>query len=185
MLGVGSIWVGGAVAEAPMGIIGDVTVQNDATHPVPVTIQGQNGNEQEPVPVRDVDHPARAHFQRFCTLGIQNGEDSGSCQFSQVPLGNRLVVEFISGRIAGPTNQSYLIDVSEIRPTGFAQRHYLTHNLQRQNVDGRDWYVVSQLVRVYLDEEESLSIRVSRDPDITSEVTGTFFLTGYLISVEE
>jgi len=57
MLGVGLIWTGGAFAEAPMGIIGDVTVQNDDTNPVPVEIT--NG-ESDPVAVK-LSESANSH----------------------------------------------------------------------------------------------------------------------------
>jgi len=45
-IGVGFIWVGSVSADAPPGILGDVTTRNDASNPVPVSIR-------DPVPVED------------------------------------------------------------------------------------------------------------------------------------
>jgi len=50
ILGGGTIWMGSAFADPPLGIAGDVTVQNDATNPVPVTIQ--NSPTTQPVIIR-------------------------------------------------------------------------------------------------------------------------------------
>jgi hypothetical protein len=45
-IGVGFIFVVGASAKAPLGILGDVTVQNDASNPVPVTIESTVSTKQ-------------------------------------------------------------------------------------------------------------------------------------------
>jgi hypothetical protein len=45
-IGVGFIFVVGASAGKPAGILGDVTVQNDASNPVPVTIESTVSTKQ-------------------------------------------------------------------------------------------------------------------------------------------
>jgi len=44
-LGILFLWAGWTLAEPPLGIQGEVTVTNDDTDPVPVTIQGGAARE--------------------------------------------------------------------------------------------------------------------------------------------
>ena len=93
MVSVGFVWVGSVSAEPPLGILGDVTVQNDSTNPVPVIIQN-------PVPVQNQELVEYSCFEQ-----MSDNQDSVVCNFGEmVPLGKIFVLEFFYGRANNQSN---------------------------------------------------------------------------------
>ena len=190
-----------ALLFAPAAVIGNPPgppggLEVNVVNPVPLPVTGDVnatvtgdvnvGNTPEgPLYVRDVDHPARASVIDGCTIFIANGEETDSCSFNEVELGKRLVVEFISGLVLAPTGRTTHSETLISTTSGFFSNHSLIQTLQRTNVSGADWYVVSQPFRIYIDEENRLSVRVVRNPDTAGEVHGDFWITGHLVDVEE
>jgi hypothetical protein len=87
------IWSAGAFAATPLGIQGDVTVQNDTSNPVPVTIES-------PVSVQ-----ARELVEYSCLEQMSDGQDSAVCDFGEmVPEGSIFVMEFFYGRANQQSN---------------------------------------------------------------------------------
>ncbi|MGD2063795.1 MAG: hypothetical protein PVF51_09485 [Nitrospirota bacterium] len=175
--------------QAPPGGL-DVNVVNPPDNPVPVEVQGVpavdvSNTPETPLHVRDVDRQARIPVLDGCDLFIEDGETSDACSFDEVEVGKRLVVEFISGWIGYPVGQTGEAHTLLSRPSGFFTNHYLLQTLQRTNVVGDDKYVISQPFRIDVPEEGRLSVRVIRSPDDTGEVSGSFWITGYLVDVDE
>ena len=186
---VGSASVIGGPAGPPGGL--DVNVVNPVPLPVTgdvnATVTGDvnvGNTPEDPLYVRDVDHPARASVIEGCSFFIDNGEETDVCRFVDVELGKRLVVEFISGVVWIPTGRTALAETLISSSSGFFSNHYLIQALQRTNVTGNDHYVVSQPFRIYIDEEKHLSVRVLRNPDDAGTVSGEFWITGHLVDVE-
>ena len=87
--------MGSVSAEPPLGILGDVTVQNDSTHPVPVIIQN-------PVSVQNQEL-----VEYECTQQMSDTEDSVVCNFGEmVPMGKIFVLEFFYGRANNQFNST-------------------------------------------------------------------------------
>lgn len=175
--------------EAPPGGLA-VNVVNPPTSPVPVDVQGVpevdvSNTADNPLHVRDVDRRARTSVLDGCSIFIDAGDTSDTCSFDEVEPGKRLVVEFISGWMGYPVGQTGEVHTLVFRPRGFFQNHYLLQTLQRANVFGDDKYVVSQPFRIDIDPEHRLAVRVVRSPDDTGTVSGDFWITGYLVDVEE
>jgi hypothetical protein len=59
-----------------------------------------------PLPVRDVDNPARQPFQEHRTIYIADGTYSNSVDFTMVPANKREVIEFVSVLGLMPPGQS-------------------------------------------------------------------------------
>src|SRR5438445_1232922 len=106
-----------------------------------------------PVPVRDVDNPARQPFQAQVVGGFADGASTtGDITIATVPAGKRLVIEHVS--VFGMMEQLQ-------RLVGGTLFHELGHNLghdhlpisaQGSNAAGTlDYFVASQLVRFYAD----------------------------------
>lgn len=160
----------------------------------PMTVQAPPGGidvnvvnpPDSPVPVRDVDRQARIPVVDACTAIIDDGDTSAACLFQDVEVGKRLVVEFISGRILYPNGQTAQVTTLIDRiGGGFSQNHFLLQTLQRVNIDGNDWYVVSQPFRIYVQGGARLGVDIARFPYDTGSVTGRFRITGYLVDVDE
>jgi hypothetical protein len=162
--------------QAPPGGI-DVNVVN------PPAVDVSNAPET-PLHVRDVDRRARLPYSHGCGIFIEDGDTSDTCAFQpDVPAGQRLVVEFISGWIEYPVGKTGQVHTLLVRG-GFNTTHFLLQTLQRTNVFSSDHYVVSQPLRIDVPEEGHLSVRIIRSPDDTGTVDGDFWVTGYLVDVE-
>ena len=75
----------------------DVKVINSPSEPVPVTGTVSVSNlGANPLPVRDVDNPARNPFQAQVLCTIQAGTSGKRCTITTVPQGKRLVIELVT-----------------------------------------------------------------------------------------
>jgi hypothetical protein len=179
-----------APPENPPPIEIDAFVVNDTENPVPVDIVGTpeidvTNTPDMPLYVQDVDRRTRTPVLDGCSIFIEDGNTSDSCSFDEVEPGKRLVVEFISGQIRYPVGQTGEVHTILSAPNSFFQNHFLLQTLQRINNFGADMYVVSQTFRIDVDELNQLGVRVIRSPDDTGGVDGSFWITGYLVNVEE
>jgi hypothetical protein len=193
IIAIAALVGGPAVAQmpvqAPPGGL-DVNVVNPVDSPVPVEVQGVpevdvSNTPETPLHVRDVDRQARIPVLDGCDLFIEDGETADTCSFDEVEAGKRLVVEFISGWVGYPVGHTGEAHTILSRSGGFFTNHYLLQTLQRTNVFGDDKYVISQPFRIDVPAEGRLNVRVIRSPDNTGTVDGTFWITGYLIDVDE
>ena len=137
-----------------------------------------------PLPVSDVDNPARRPFtfsQNKFWVGLSQ---SISVFTPVVPAGMRLVVEQVSVQALLPpsTSQKLLAHVetfSAPTSTGF----YLI-GTDAQSAGFRDQFVASALMKGYADSGSSVSVEVIRnDPSGRDGDSAEVELSGYLVSV--
>lgn len=177
-----------AVQGPPGGI--NVNVVNPPDSPVPVEVQGVpevdvSNTPETPLHVLDVDRRAQIPYIHGCSITLEDGDRSGFCSFQDVDAGKRLVVEFMSGEIRYPAGHTGQVRVVVGRPSGFFTSHYLAPTIERANINGDDYYVVSQPLRIYIQPEGYPGILFSRAPDDNGTAQGDFWITGYMVDVDE
>ena len=115
-----------------------------------------------PVPVRDVDNPARQPFHAHVTGGFADGASTtGGTLIPTVPAGKLLVIEHVSvfGRML-PFEKMVRFT---IRYATFS--HSVVCTPQGSNADGsRDYFVASELVRFY-DDNDGLPVTWEAERD--------------------
>jgi hypothetical protein len=131
-----------------------------------------------PVPVRDPDNPARQPLQQ--SLDSSNPNRTSF----QVPLGKRLVIEYVSAVSSMPAGQKLLLvtlqtDVSvNQNPTGIL--HFFTPTLTGRDTTGRDIFVVSQQTRLYAEPGSTVVLGVTA----TAGAPVVVSVVGHLVDVE-
>lgn len=112
-------------ASAPSGILGDVTVTNQPSNPVPVTLEGTGTvsgsveitntpdvNVVNTPSVKNSDDPARHPYQNSFSLQINAGASKTNQSFDpNIPAGMRLAVDHVNVLGELPVGQ-HLIGVS-------------------------------------------------------------------------
>jgi hypothetical protein len=131
-----------------------------------------------PVPVRDRDNPARQPFQE--RLDSSNPNDTSF----QVPLGKRLVIEYVSAASQMPAGQKLLLvklqtDVN-VNQTPIGILHFFTPTLTGRDAIGRDIFVVSQLTRLYAEPGSTVTLEVTA----TAGAPVVVSVVGHLVDVE-
>src|SRR5213083_3739953 len=105
-----------------------------------------------PVPVRDVDNPARQPFEAQGMGGFADGASTtGDITIATVPAGKRLVIEYVSMVGAMPLGERILL--AGTKDDGTVDDPVVTVPTESgTNADGTlDYFIASQLVRVYMD----------------------------------
>ncbi len=197
-----SYGVSGGAASGPEK---PVVVVNTAAEPVPVTgtiaggtVQAQQGGtwnvgitgtptflvgnaSSEPLPTRDMDHPARQPFQRFLVDEIDDGELNAGDRISfAVPADKRLVIEYVSFIGVMPTGQKLRVrfDVQ----SGGGANHHLTVSNEGTFQGGTEDHKASQQMRAYAGPGTTVYIRVARN---IASGRGSFnvSVSGYLVDL--
>jgi len=139
-----------------------------------------------PVPLRDVDNPARQPFQAEAVGGIADGASTtGDITLTTVPVGKRLVIEHVSvlGKMLAP-QRLVLGGMGSGQPGG--KVHWLDIKVQGSNADATlDYFVASQLVRFYQDPGP---VRCLAERDSTAganPASVTFTISGYFVDCPE
>jgi len=174
LIGLGSNAIGGNTAanqtqnvnvvNSPM-----VTAQQSGTWNVGINgtptvgIDGANNTVKidggVPVPVRDVDNPARQPFQANFQIFLADGNFYGFQDIS-IPANKRLVIEFFSATADVAQGDFPEIDVRTV--TGnVISGHFITSSRQG-TINNFDQYVVGQTVRLYADPGTQVKIDFSR-----------------------
>lgn len=101
-------------------------------------------------------------------MSFPDGEHIARCSFETVPAGKALVVEFISGNFSTPEGQPLIVTTLYNNSTQHSLfvRHQTT-------AERTEFYVVTQPIRIYVDEGDSVGIRAVRVED-TGVASGTF-----------
>jgi hypothetical protein len=135
-----------------------------------------------PMPLRDVDNPARQPFQAEAVGGFADGASTtGDITLTTVPVGKRLVIEHVSvlGKMLAP-QRLVLGGIGSGQPGG--KVHWLEIKVQGSNADGTlDYFVASQLVRFYQDPGP---VRCLAERDSTAganPASVTFTISGYFV----
>jgi len=142
-----------------------------------------------PVPVRDVDNPAKQPFQAEVVGGFADGASStGDITIATVPAGKRLVIEHVSAFGTMLPTQKVINGGSDVIwadpfSTLIVQYHW---DSQGSNADGsRDYFVASQLVRFYANPGP-IQCFAERDSTAGANPNSvTFTISGYLVDCPE
>ena len=186
------------VVNTPLPVQGTVTANiGNAAVPVTGTVAVSTlppislGNtETTPMFVRDVDNPARRPVLGSCDMvnapggGFQScniGFYSPSGNFTTVPTGSRLVIEYVSGELDLPTGA--IPDEFNVRTSlGNAYTGISFDPRFVGSIAATDLWKVSQQTRMYEDPGSTVVLEVST----TAPASSTFFagvtVTGYLVN---
>ena len=204
MILVGSLALSGSPASQAAPPDKDVVVVNTSAHPVPVQVQGtpnvnianmpavgidasrntvQVGNTtSSPVLVRDVDNPARQPFQAIVSATLNPSVAAFVQNVAIVPVGKRLVIEFVSAIADVPADQKVVISV--FNQDKFASRG-VSHSFPvtpQGTFSGIDRLVASESARMYAEPEDSVNFVVSRN-SAAGTANCFFSISGYLVDV--
>lgn len=155
------MWNVGLASGSNVGIAGTPTVnaQQNGTWNVGINgtptvgIDAANNTVKidtaSPVPVRDVDNPARQPFDGFINVSIPDGFDFGFAEldYRAVPDGKRLVIEHVSALTSLPGGQKVIDIQLDTFRHGFA---WLGADF-KVTTEGFDRFITSQPVRLYAD----------------------------------
>ena len=139
----------------PLGIQGEVTVENDVTNPVPVTITDQV--------------PALAPFSTGTTGNFSAGSNFLSRSFDTLPpAGTTFVIEYVSIKIDGntedPADQSYRVDLRLLIGGYRSPRHIGIPELAPSTPSGAGSQIRSlgKVVKLYADPDSTMQCEAVR-----------------------
>ncbi len=152
-----------------------VNVVNRATSPALVKVLNTAAT---PVLVRDVDNAARHAFQAQVSVSLSATTPRAQATITTVPAGKRLVIEYVSALVIGPTGQRYQasIGVTQGSTTG---AYYVPLSLQG-TFDSDDQLVAGQPTRLYSDAGSQVVVELVRSAT-AGTAFGTFTVSGYLV----
>jgi hypothetical protein len=128
----------------------------------------------EPVWVRDVDNPVRNAFQAEVDVGIDPGHSRGFANID-VPAGERLVIEYISGRASSAELEATQVNLSittDVEGSAGFYQYFLDEKAPGS-------WVVNEPVRIYA-TSGPISLVSFRAPDTTS-LAFTVTVSGHLV----
>ncbi len=157
-------------------VVNNPTVQAQQSGSWNVGINGaiQVGNSaSSPVPVRDVENPAREPFS--ASLNCSNTTTNTCAGSISVLAGKRMVVEFVSGRVSvGSGNELTSVFIV----TGGKEHFLLAHKSPATPTSGTR-FDVSQPLRLYSDPGGDVSLHVEISGIGASTLIGR--ISGYLV----
>lgn len=157
----------------PVGPTKPVLVDNTSAESLPVTGKVNVSNLRgSPLPVSDVDNPARQPFQRL--LNSINGSFT-------VPDGKRLVIEYVSGTLDGGASctANYVFITTTITVAEEAQ--ILSHIFPPTPISSLR-AVFGQQTRIYSDPNTVVSARLNTNPN-NCDSSFVAYISGYLVDV--
>jgi hypothetical protein len=164
----------------------DVNVVNT---PLPVTGTVSVSNLGDaPLPVRDVDNPARQPIQANI---IEVPPQIPNPVLFTVPAGKRLVIEYVSADIQAANSQCVTAPRYSLRTTtgGVALNHFfhseLTGTLGAAANEATRAYGLSQQTRIYADPNTQVTLDILTDafPSCGFMVNDGIHVSGYLVDV--
>ena len=180
MLSAVLIWSVGALAQAPMGIEGNVTVQNGVANPVPVIIDATN-----PVAVVVEGEVAvgnqemREPYQR--AISRDDWEEKNGVSFNlDIPSDKKLTVQTVSISALVESSQDVrAILTSQGSGAGLSAHPIL---LTKQGTfNGLDLYVGAMSLTTYAAGSGGLLVSVIRNSDTGFGANIRFSVSGYLV----
>lgn len=134
-----------------------------------------------PLPVRNLDHPARQPFAQECFTITSNSLEV-DCLLGSVPSGKRWVIETVSAHITvDPPVTPYAVDL-QLQGPGLATDNFLLAHAQGKDSLARDVYVVSQQVGLYADSGNAPVLVIHTSGNFATAITN-FTAAGYLVDV--
>jgi len=171
-------WNVGITGTPVVGLdAGNNTVKFDAVNNT-VKIDPNN-----PLSVRDVDNPAWHPFAAQQFGSWNDGAQQAGDTITTVPIGKRLVIEYVSVKGAVLTGQKMLAPGITLTTGGVVVSHYLTTSAFQGVLTGRDIYVSSQEVRLFADQGTEVFGFAFRDSSTGNGGNVTFTISGYLVDM--
>lgn len=178
----------------PVPVVGNVSLTNTPTVQAQqlgqwnVSLSGtptvQVGNApNSPLPVRDVDNPARQPFQGeldpLVTVGSFTASDSLS-----VPAGKRLVIEFASATINTTSGTKMWVRI-QTTTNNSTNAHTLVPELQGAfAAGGSDFFVAAQPLKIYADPGTQVTFIVNVLGGVANTNSGAaVVMSGYFVNV--
>jgi hypothetical protein len=184
-----------AQAEPPLGIQGNVTIQNDTNNPVPVSGE-VTIDSTTPVSVQgEVSLPAPDAFLVPLTAIIQGGGTNAvSSTYFDVPVGSIAVVEHVSARCrTAPGNKVWLlrllkVDALQSGGTTFRLFADLPLSLQgKPDFSDFEYYVSSEPLKAYAEAcddctSTSIALEIGRERVAPNTTQCDMTLKGYFVT---
>ncbi|HVF87004.1 MAG TPA: hypothetical protein VM866_05410 [Pyrinomonadaceae bacterium] len=184
-----SLFIGSFVLSVPrptqgqggdaVGTTRPVKVVNTPAEPVPVagTVNVGNGRGN-PLPVRDVDNPARqpVHSGGFC------GGNGCQTTLYTVPAGKRFVIEYVSMFAEMPVGEVAFCRLDTFIE-GRLVRHRLSMTAPAAAFDINPGASLGQQVRLYADAGTTVTAVGSYSGTVGVDGGFTFSVSGYLVDV--
>ena len=164
----------------------------------PSLTQGQGqGNQSQlnvnvvntPLPVRDVENPARQPFNAVKQISFFFDVDSGFGPFSEsVPLDKQAVLEYVTGECRLPSGQRASLHITQLAANGNFVNEIANPILTYQATvpfgpaATHDVYHSSDPVRLYLPPGTQIYLRAERNP-ATGIGLCTVYISGYLVNI--
>jgi hypothetical protein len=169
-----------------------------ATLVMPTLTRGQGqGNQSSlnvnvlntPLPVRDVENPARQPFNTVKQFSFFFDVDSGFVPFGEsVPSDKQAVLEYVTAECRVPSGQKPSIQITQIAPNGNFVAEIANPILTYQATvpfgpaATHDIYHSSDQVRLYLPPGTQIYLSALRNP-ATGIGLCTVYLSGYLVNM--
>jgi hypothetical protein len=154
-----------------------------AQPPQPSSSVFVTNDQDNPVPITDVENPARRAYQGTATITTNSNGNDTSTNFAPAPIGGRLVIEYVSAACA--TNLDTRITQLGVRTT--LDSLTVQHNVVPVTLPsstGTRRHVAGQPARLYHDSNSTLSpFRV-----VTIAASGlkvlncTFAVSGHIVA---
>ena len=156
-----------------------VNVGNTPSVNVVGTPTVQVGNTMaNPLPVRDVDRPARQPFRTQTQFTMQNSEDIGLPSITAVPAGKRLIIEYASVIADLPQGQR-ITGVDLLLDGGFEFALLPVHTGESPTGDGpRSHFRAGQQTTLYADHNVQILLRRNGPTGIANFRVS---ISGYLV----
>jgi hypothetical protein len=126
-----------------------------------------------PVPVKDVENPARQPFSTSANAFFEPGSRDAIFNLPTAPAGKTLVIEFVTVNALIPTGQNlWSANINHVPLVIVPQGDVGT---------GNDAFTASQQCRFYISDQGEINFIVSRNSTTGSGVVGAT-VSGYLVS---
>lgn len=143
-----------------------------------------NNDQDNPVPVRDVENPARRAYHGTATITTDSNGNETSTNFAPAPIGGRLVIEYVSAACA--TNLDTRITQLGVRTTldSLTVQHNVVPVALPASTGARR-YVVGQPARLYHDSNSTFApFRVVTIAAFGLKVLNcTFAVSGHIVAL--
>ncbi len=141
---------------------------------------GINNATTSPVPMREVDNPARHRFQH---AGICEATDVANCSTTfTVPSGKLLVIETVTAGVSVPPGDKATAHIATDQD-GIGLFHDLPLQLVATDFlgSGFDMFQGIQLIRLYADPGTTVTFEAFRAGSAAGGTIGHFTISGYLV----
>jgi hypothetical protein len=133
--------------------------------------------------VRDADNPTRQPFQTGTGLHMDQGVGETGFDFTTVPAGKRLIIDYVSVFGIMPTGEKLVsAEILLIQPDHVSYlQSFFRISAQGADYFG-DYFVASDQVRLYADPGTTVRAHVRRD-DASGAAQVSFLISGHFVDL--